>query len=501
MAKSVIIIGAGIAGLSAGCYAQMNGYQSKIFELHTQPGGLCTAWERKGYTFDGCIHYLFGSGPGQPFYQVWEELGAIQDRPMIHHDEFMQIVDTDGQRLIVYSDPDQLEAHMKALAPEDSRLIESFVEGIRTFTDFDMSMLQAKPRSTMNAEDWRDFGLGIMPYALPLAKWGTVSAAEFATRFKSPFLQRAIPLMFAWPECPVMVGQSLLAYMHTRNAGFPAGGSLEFARAIEQRYLQLGGEIQYNAQVQKILTRNGRAVGVRLYDDTEHFAHYVISAADGRGTVFDMLDDDHVNHDVRRNYDGSLPMHSVIQVSLGLDRDLSDEPHWTSYLLDEPLEIGGQPVQDMGVKHFCFDPTLAPDGKSAVTMLLKADYSYWQRIYARRIYDMEQLQVCDTVTNFLEGLYPGISDAVEVKDVATPMSYERFTGNWRGSTCGWLLTNETMRMMIQGLPKTLPKLDNFYMAGQWVEPGGSVPVVAMSGRNAIQLLCHDEGRPFVASTP
>src|SRR3989304_2375133 len=51
--QSIIIIGAGIAGLSAGCYGQMNGYKTRIFELHDKPGGLCTAWKRKGYTFDG----------------------------------------------------------------------------------------------------------------------------------------------------------------------------------------------------------------------------------------------------------------------------------------------------------------------------------------------------------------------------------------------------------------------------------------------------------------
>ncbi|MBK9613853.1 FAD/NAD(P)-binding protein [Candidatus Amarobacter glycogenicus] len=83
MEKSIIIIGAGVAGLAAGCYAQMNGYRSQIFELHDIPGGLCTAWERQGYTIDGCIHYLFGSAPGQPFHQVWEELGALKGREII----------------------------------------------------------------------------------------------------------------------------------------------------------------------------------------------------------------------------------------------------------------------------------------------------------------------------------------------------------------------------------------------------------------------------------
>ena len=68
-------------------------------------------------------------------------------------------------------------------------------------------------------------------------------------------------------------------------------------------------------------------------------------------------------------------------------------------------------------------------------------------------------------------------------------------------TCGWLLTTETMRMMLLGMDKTLPGLKNFYLAGQWVEPGGSLPLSAMSGRNAIQLICHADGCPFVTSTP
>lgn len=499
MGRSVIIIGAGIAGLATGCYAQMNGYDTQIFELHEMPGGLCTAWERKGYTFDGCIHYLFGTAPGQPFHEVWQELGAVDGRHMINHQELMQIVGPDGQCLVVYCDPDQLEAHMLQLAPEDERQIRALADGIRTFVDFDMSALQARPRSLMTPLDWRDFGLQVLPYAASLARWGVVSAAEFGERFRSPFLRRAVPLMFAWPECPVMAGMSLLAYMYTGNAGFPAGGSLAFARAIERRYLSLGGEIHYGAQVERILTDNSRATGVRLYDDSVHTADIVVSAADGRGTLFDMLDGVRLDRTLTNVYESDLPIHSMVQVSLGVAADLSAEPHWSTYLLPEPLEIGGTQHESIGVKHYCFDPSLAPQGKSALVVMLKSEHSFWHRIYARRLYDTEQLQVADIIIDYLETLYPGISDRVEVKDVATPMSYERYTGNWLGSTCGWLLTKETMRLMIQGLPKTISSLDNFYMAGQWVEPGGSVPVVAMSGRNAVQLMCAADGRPFHAT--
>jgi len=86
-------------------------------------------------------------------------------------------------------------------------------------------------------------------------------------------------------------------------------------------------------------------------------------------------------------------------------------------------------------------------------------------------------------------------------DEATPLSYERYTGNWMGSTCGWLMTTETMPMLIRGVPKTLPGLGNLYMAGRWVEPGGSVPLAAASGKAVIQLLCAADGKAFAMSAP
>ena len=498
--KHILIIGAGIAGLAAGCYARMNGYRATIFELHDLPGGLCTAWERKGYVFDGCIHYLFGSGEGQPFHAMWQELGAAQNRPMINHAEYQRI--TDGEHtLIVYTDPDRLQAHMSELSPADAPLIRQFCDGIRQFTRFDMSAMYRRPRALMGPNDWRAFGMAMLPFLLPMLKWGRLSAGEFAARFRHSFLRRAVAQMFSWEEAPMMMGLSLLAYMHTGNAGFPTGGSLAFARAIEKRFLDLGGEIHYKAQVEKILVKDRRAVGVRLYNDEVHAGDVVIAACDGRGAIFDLLGGEFVDRRIRRMYDGHLPIHSMMQVSLGVNRDLSAEPHWVTHLLDEPILVAGEPRREIGVKHYCFDPLLAPAGKSVVELIIRTHYAYWQRIYGRRPYDEEQRQVSEIIREHLERWYPGINADVEVVDEATPLSYERYTGNWMGSTCGWLMTKETMPMLIQGVPKTLPGLENFYMAGQWVEPGGSVPLAAASGKNVIQLLCAADGKAFAASAP
>lgn len=498
--RSIIIIGAGVAGLSAGCYARMNGFETKIFEMHDIPGGLCTTWKRKDYRFDGCIHYLFGSGEGEPFNQMWQELGAL-NRQFFEPNELMRIRALSGETLIVFSDPEILEAHMKEISPGDGDLIETLCQGVKQFTKFDLSILQQKPKPMMSSQDWAQIGLKMTSYIQPLMKWGLVSGSEFGARFKHPFLKRAVPLMFAWPEAPVMAGMQLLASLNNKNAGFPYGGSLEFARSIEQRYLDMGGEIYYKSQVNNILTRDGRAVGVELYNDEVHFADIVISAADGHATHFEMLDGEYLTSELEKRYDGHMPLHPLVYVSLGVNRDLSHEPHWTHVLLPEPVMIGGMEQTYLSVKQFSFDPSFAPSGKAAMMIMLPARYGFWQRIYGRRTYDIEQIQVEHQVIDLLEDFFPGLRDQIELTDVATPLSYERFTGNWQGSACGWLLTKDTMMSMIQGMDKTLPGLKNFYLAGQWVEPGGSLPVVAMSGRNAIQMICHTNGLPFTTSLP
>ncbi len=80
MSDSILIIGAGIAGLSAGCYAQMNGYRSQIFELHHHPCGLCTSWKRRDYLFEAGVQSVTGTSPQSKVYQLWEELGVTDLR-------------------------------------------------------------------------------------------------------------------------------------------------------------------------------------------------------------------------------------------------------------------------------------------------------------------------------------------------------------------------------------------------------------------------------------
>jgi phytoene dehydrogenase-like protein len=131
--------------------------------------------------------------------------------------------------------------------------------------------------------------------------------------------------------------------------------------------------------------------------------------------------------------------------------------------------------------------------------MIEADYAYWEKIpYHSDQYREEKARVEKQLLDALESVCPGIQDRVEVTDLATPHTFIRYTGNWKGSYEGWLWTRDSMNL---SLPQSLPGLGGFYMAGQWVSPGGGLPGAALSARKAVQQLCRDESRRFVTEKP
>jgi phytoene dehydrogenase-like protein len=497
MEKAISIIGAGIAGLSAGCYGQMNGYRTQIFELHDKPGGLCTSWKRKEYTIDGCLHWLVGSAPGNSFYRIWQELGAVQGRRMIDHKEFITIEGDEGKAFVVYTDIDRLESHMKELAPQDKKVIEKFTNAVRTCAGIDLPIDKAP--ELYGPLDGPEILSRMLPFLKIMQSWKGISIQDFAQEFTDPFLQKVFPLTFNLPDFPMMAVLMTLAWMHQKSAGFPEGGSLEFSRALERRYLNLGGEIHYRSTVSKILVQNGKSIGVRLSDGTEHQGDIVISAADGHSTIFQMLDGKYIDKKVQEYYD-QLPLFPpLIQVTLGVARSFQGEPRLLLYHLKQPTVIAGKEEKLLGVEIYNFDATLAPPGKTVLDVKLFSDYEYWKNLKQNlERYKAEKEKIAKQVINLLDQRFPGIAGQVEMCDVATPMTWERYTGNWQASFEGWLITTKTFGMSMN---KTLPGLKNFYMCGQWVEPGGGVPSAALSARNLIQVICKQDRKSFVSNIP
>jgi phytoene dehydrogenase-like protein len=500
MGGSIIIIGAGIAGLSAGCYGRMNGYDTRIFELHDKPGGLCTGWKRKDYTIDGCIHWLVGTSPGSNLNRIWRELGALRGKEIIDHEEFFHFEGRGGKTFVMYTDVDRLERHMKELAPEDAGVIEEFTGAVRSLSRVDIPL--PMPREATSPLDMLKMLPKMLPLMRPLMKYRKASLESFAQRFTDPFLHEVFTNIFNLPGFPLLGLLFTMAWLNNKDAGYPVGGSLGFSRAIESRYLDLGGEIDYKSRVEKILVERDRAVGVRLEDGSEHRADVIVSAADGHATIFDMLEGKYVDDEIRKRYNSMPIFEPLVQIAVGVADDLAGEPYSVSFPLPAPIVIAGEERNRIDVVNQSFDPTLAPSGKCVLVSTFMTNYPYWEKLYEdREAYKEEKQRIADTVVTAFENRFPKLRGNIEMVDVATPITYKRYTNNWQGSFEGWLLTTGNMGKSTRGFDKTLPGLDGLYMIGQWITPGGGLPPAASSGREVIQIVCHRDKRPFTTTEP
>lgn len=499
MGKRVLVIGAGIAGLSSASYLQRNGFETEVYELHDRPGGLCTGWRRGGYSFDGCIHWLMGSGKSSNMHQLWKELGA-GGLDYIEWERYLVALLPDGDSFTMYTDPDRLEAELLRLGPEDgrfARLLSSKVRAVMR-ADLPVAFDRLTLREILSL-------LAAMPAFLPvLLRWTRVSLQGLVDDLKSPRLRSAFKVMFgdAMGDFPAGALFMMLGYMAKRSAGYPMGGSLAFAGAIEAKYLSLGGRIHYSSKVDEIVVEGGRAVGLK---GTWGLARgdYVVSAADGRDTLDRLLGAGPARAAVQgcaidEAFRSLKPYPSLLYVCLGLDHDCASLPPTQVFELEEPLtlEAGALEVKRLSLRLFNFDPSLAPKGKTAATVMIETfNDAYWTALAARdrAAYAAEKKAVADAVVAAIGMRIPGFPSWVETVDVATPATFIRYTNNWRGSYEGWLPTSTSF---MKRVPRTIRGIEGLHLVGQWVNPGGGLPPCAMDARKLARRLCRAEGRRF-----
>jgi phytoene dehydrogenase-like protein len=530
--ETMIIIGAGLGGLSTGCYAQMNGYRTRIFEMHEIPGGCCTAWDKGDFTLDCCISWLLGSGPGNEMHQIWLELGALQGKQVRHFDVFNIVRGQDGRAVYFYSDPDRLEEHLIGLSPVDAKLIRNFCDGLRKFRKCLAVYPFLKPVGLMGRfERWRMLA-SFIPYFNVIRKSITTLMTQYSAKFADPLLREAFNFILyeKHPAFPVLPFYFQLASHANLSAGVPEGGSLGLSKSIEQRYLRLGGEVTYNAKVDEVLVENDRAVGVRLSDGREFRSDIVVSACDGHTTTMKFLKGRYLNETYRRLYTETIKEPGMVFpgyfiLFLGLNRPFPEGMPCTTYLLDreEAAEMVGIRHPSINVQfrsmHY---PELSPQHTTIVYATYFCDIAPWRALdegpeQATRTRGGEKLhtlpvrhgrgyyaakrQVRNAMLKFLEERFPGLSDAVVVRDVSTPLTQVRYTGNYDGTVLGWqpfVESGETLEEAVKKYGPGLPGLENFYMSGVWATTGGLIRAGA-AGRHVTQFICRDDRKQFTAS--
>jgi phytoene dehydrogenase-like protein len=290
------------------------------------------AWRPVGgggdYTFETCLHWLLGANPERGMHALWREVFDIDRLRFVHPEVFARLETEDGEFLDVYANVERMEAEFLQRAPQDVTEIRRFAAAVRRFTNFELP----DP-----SEPWPRNWIALartLPYLSHLRRWSNISCAEYGRRFSHPLLRSffgeggsaqlaalALVLMFAW--------------LTERDAGYAIGGSQAIIALIADNLRNLGGRLRTGAPVEKILVERDTTVGVRLASGETIAADWVISAADGHATTDKLLDGRY-----RDATDRSLkPFPSYLQVSLGVARDLSQQPGYMIRVLDRPLAV------------------------------------------------------------------------------------------------------------------------------------------------------------------
>lgn len=489
--RKVIIVGAGIAGLTAGIYALQSGFHVTIYESHTIPGGACTSWRRKGFLFEGAMHWLTGSSPRKSLNKLWREVGALDDSVHIYNRDPFFVFEYNGQRAYLYRDIDKLRQHFLEISPDDEKEIIRLCRDIKKFTKMDMPLLdiknvKVKKKSSVPLSAL----LGMLPALPRMPFYANQTSKEFSKRFKSPLLQHLLENI-AGPDNNATAMIFTIATLASGDGGYPEGGSLAMANRMAKRFETLGGTIQYSKEVSKVSVQNGVAYGVII--NGEHIqADAVIITQDTRVAIDNLFDPPIREPWAEKMRKSIKPMLNTF-ISVGVEADLSDMPESLLFVTEEPLLCGGVPQSTIGIQNYTRYKGYAPEGCTAITSAILGDsYDFWKACKESGTYEAEKQKLAEAFIQILAKKYTQTAGKIAVWDVATPLTYERYLHSYKGS---WMsIMGKGSKM--QSYPSKPESIKNVYFAGQRIMSPGGMPVAAETGCKAVQYLCRDTNTVF-----
>ena len=185
---------------------------------------------------------------------------------------------------------------------------------------------------------------------------------------------------------------------------------------------------------------------------------------------------------------------------MGVNDDFSNLDGPATYLLEKPFEAAGHQHSRITVHNKFYDPSCAPNGKSALTVFLDSSYQWWQQCKKDGCYEQEKNRAAREVIKTIELFRPGFADRVEVIDVSTPLTRERYTGNWLGAMQAFKPSSNLISALLSGgAGYEFKNVKNYFMAGQWVEAWGGITTAAQSGRKVASAICKKDKKRFITS--
>lgn len=491
--KKVIIIGGGIAGLSAGIYCLRNGCDAAIYEKNAAVGGECTGWNRQGYHIDNCIHWLTGCNPADGLYKIWREIGAIDDDVELYREPYFYALRSGNQTLHFWSDIEKARREFLAAAPEDGTELNRFFDSVKLAESVRVPC--EKSLADMNFVEYMKFGMSMAEMGKVIREYGNDTVADLAKRFQNPGV-REMMKTYLNESYRATALISAYAFYTGKTAAIPAGGSVGMVSRIAERFRELGGRIYTNAPAVKINMDKNRAKSVSFADGSEVECDFVVCAADPAVTFGRLLDKKYMDRNLRKMYqekDG-YKVSSMFQVSFGIvgEEDCGTESGSTVYPC-ESYTVGTHKFDSIGVRTYDYDETLFPKDRRVIQCSIPqddADYEYWRALYGdKKRYREEKQNIAETVTARITALIPELAGRLILLDTYSPMTFTRWCGAYKGAYMSFYeqkgYKSLTAKNRVRGL-------ENVVLASQWLATNGGLPIAATSGKFAAACIAQAE---------
>ena len=495
--KSIVIIGAGVAGLSAGIYAEQHGFDVTLLEKNPSVGGMCTGWYRKGYYIDGCVHWLTGTKEGTLLNEMWHNLGAIDSQDNILYLPSWGTYEYEGQKVTMWTDLDRAEREWKELSPVDSKMIHKFFKMVKDFNKVELPL--DLPLSLMSLKRKLKLGFKVLSVWKSYLLSMRMSCEKFASKFKSPAIR------YALTKCQVGDGNLFsMIYSYATivkgDGGIPIGGSKPMVERMRRKFIALGGQLKLNANVESIIIRDDTAKGVKLADGTVIEGDAVISCLDMNYTLKKLLRDQYPVRSFEKRFKNPRrnPSPSCVYLSFSVKKDDSLPIPYTFEI--EPFDCGGVTQDHLTIRSYAYDETFTRKDRTLMTVLLDQssyDYPFWKKLIKdKEKYTQYKEEIARLVMDRITTRLPSLKGDIELLDVATPCTFKNYVNSSNGVFMSFFFTPKSG---MYAHNSQIKGLKNFYIASQWQQGPGGLPIAMSQGKFAIQRICKKEKLSFVFS--
>ena len=496
--KEVFIVGAGVAGLSAGVYLQNSGFNVTIFEQHTIPGGLSTSWSRKGYLFEGGMHWLTGSSPELTLNRVWKEVGALKENNPIYNRDPLYTLIRGNKKLNLYRDPKKLKEELLLKSPQDKKAINRLYRDILLFKNVHMLVNDIfGVKSTHPTHASLCELLKMAPAALRLSKLTKQSYLDYVASFKDTDIQHLLRTVIGASYNALSFIYTLASFA-SGDCGYPEGGSIRLTQNMADSFIALGGKIQFKTKVLAVKMQDNQVCGLEISTgngkNTEFIKTNSIIVTQDTRTAIDTLFSPPLEEKWAKKMRKNVISEQTMFICLGIKADLSKYPRAPVLALSEPLSAGGLEFSELRLNNYAHYEKHAPDGCTALTcLLLGQSYDWWKVRKEDGSYKTEKAALLERFVSLVEQQIPEIHGNIEASDVATPCTYERYTSSYKG---GWMSVWRPGGSSFT-FPAKSKNVKGLYFASERGMMPGGLPITVWAGRRAAQQICKDTKTTFV----